>query len=200
MSQLVSLRMGHGIEATTTSLSIPPQSLNKESWSEVAAGLARVGVGYTWWVADLAAYARHYLEDANKRLDELAGLINAKSSYVGTLASVSKAFPVKDRIAQLSVSHHIVVMHRPHAQRQRLLRIAKSRGWSTARLAEKSIPKDERTFKIVLKVPYKHLNSKKFNNALKTFKEEFEIASFMQGAVRIRNRIGQKRVPMITAS
>lgn len=196
MSKSIALKLGHSIEVTATGLQIPPNSLTKENWQQVSSQLSRIGVGYHWWIADLAAYARHYLEEPEKALDDLANLINSKRAYVGTLASAGKAYTLRDRVEGLSMGHHVVVMKLPHSQRQKLLRLAKAKGWSSGKLYDKATPKEKRTFKVILRVPQRYKNDAKFKRALGSLKVEFGCVSFVAGEVR-KSSLRTARIPVI---
>lgn len=77
-----------------THLRLPPGT-TKEVWADVANQAVRVGHGYTWWLADLAAYAMHYLDA--KAMTELADATGLALPTLVLYGELGRAFPVLER-------------------------------------------------------------------------------------------------------
>jgi len=139
--QLIKLPTG---ELGPTFLRIPPGT-TKSQWAAIAQRVTTVGYGYQWWIGELAAYAMHNFENGDKSLQELCNATGYGRKQIRLFTYCVKKYPVKDRHANLSVSHHLAVLFMPVAKRSKLLATAAKRSWSVRELREHSTPREAKT-------------------------------------------------------
>lgn len=119
--------------------------LDEREWHALGLELTRRGRGYRWQLGDW--WLAHRGNDALKYAFLEALDLDLKT--LQNLASVCAAFPLEERVVELSVKHHEAVMGLPRDVRARLLQEAAAMGWTVeelrdaARKAARRLPPEE---------------------------------------------------------
>lgn len=119
--------------------------LDEREWHALGLELTRRGRGYRWQLGDW--WLAHRGNDALRYAFLEALDLDLKT--LQNLASVCAAFPLEERVIELSVKHHEAVMGLPREVRARLLQEAAAMGWTVeelrdaARKAARRLPPEE---------------------------------------------------------
>jgi hypothetical protein len=173
--------------AGDTYLRLPP-GLTRNQWTDIASSIAVLGVKYSWWLADLSAYARHNFKDKETALKELANAVGVDSRYLNELGLVAQRFSVKDRIPSLSIQHHRLAMRLDKSKIQTMLKQAAEHGWSCKYMADKFTPIANRTFRIVMRLPIKHQDDSELHTVLKNITNKYDGKFWIQKYKKFQNR------------
>ena len=162
----------------TLFLRIPPTT-DRDGWSALAQRITSFGGSYAWWVADLAAFAKHHFEDWNRALDELSQAVSGGRKYIEQLARCGRLYSVSDRIAGLSITHFIYALqHVPAHRRTKVLKHAAAHGISAGTMIDSFIPADKRTFMVIFKIPERHQEADDLEAACSTLAHQFPGTKF----------------------
>lgn len=119
--------------------------LDEREWHALGLELTRRGRGYRWQLGDwwLAHRGNNALRYA------FLEVLDLDLKTLQNLASVCAAFPLEERVIELSVKHHEAVVGLPREIRARLLQEAAAMGWNVeelrdaARKAARRLPPEE---------------------------------------------------------
>lgn len=148
-----------GVQIGNTFLRLPPGT-TKGEWSKIAHSVTNVGYGYSWWLASLADYAEQHFDE--KAIDELCSATGHGRSYIYMLMKAHRVFPDRQRVAGLSMAHHLAVIHLSKTHRKRMLLKAKAKSWSCTKLEKVVTPKEKRVFTLRIHVPVRNRQNKVF--------------------------------------
>lgn len=110
-----------------------PEDLNFEQWCEVMANTLRINRTSLWWVGDAFVYGEtRFGDDAYQAVED-----GYASETVRQAERISKEFPPRNRLPQLSWSHHReVLVVKDEGQRRELLEEARDAQLSRRELHE----------------------------------------------------------------